>query len=171
MKNPALAAVLSLFLLSSCFPNEWGDYYYDSAYKPILMERNALENSIKLVDPQTINEFGKIYRYQNLLFINERFEGVHVIDNTDPSNPVNIGFITIPGNVDIAIKNDFIYADNAVDLIVISYDQAGQKVQVVDRNRDVFPELPAPDGYPSSDLNNRPENTVIVKWKEKWKSI
>lgn len=166
MKNPILAAFLALFLLGGCYPYGWDDYYYpDSEYKPILMERNALENSIKLVDPQPINDFGKIYRYQNLLFINERFEGVHIINNTDPANPVNIGFITIPGNVDIAIKNNYIYADNAVDLVVISYD--GQNVQVVDRNREVFPELPSPDGYYSSDLDKRPENTVIVNWKEK----
>jgi len=166
MKQIAITALLALFMLSSCIGPDWGDpYYVESAYKPIIMERNALENSVKLTDPQTISDFGKIYRYGNLLFINERFEGVHIIENSDPSNPVNIGFITIPGNIDIAIKNDYIYADNAVDLIVISYD--GQRVQVVDRNRDVFPEIGAPDGFYSSDLDNRPENSVIVKWKEK----
>ena len=86
------------------------------------------------------------------------------VDPVDPVNPVNTGFISIPGNIDIAIKDDYIYADNAVDLIVISYD--GLNVQVVDRNREIFPELSSPDGYYSSDLENRPENTVIIKWNE-----
>jgi len=166
MKYKAMIAALSLLFLSSCLTDPWGDYGYpESNYKPILMERSSLESSVKLVDPQAIKNFGKIYRYNDLLFINEVYEGVHIINNADPANPVNIGFITIPGNIDIAIKNGYIYADNAVDLIVISYD--GQNVQVVDRNREVFPELPAPDGYYSSDLSERPDNTIIVKWKEK----
>lgn len=165
MNYRIIPVLLSLFVMASCWPDENESYYYNqSAYKPIIMERSALENSVKLIDPQSINNFGKIYRFGDLLFINEVYEGIHIINNADPSNPVNIGFITIPGNIDIAMKDGYIYADNAVDLIVISYD--GQKVQVVDRNRDVFPELAAPDGYYSSDLNNRPENSIIVKWKE-----
>lgn len=165
MNYRIIPVLLSLFVMASCWPDERDSFYYNqSAYKPIIMERSALENSVKLIDPQSINNFGKIYRFGDLLFINEVYEGIHIINNADPSNPVNIGFITIPGNIDIAMKDGYIYADNAVDLIVISYD--GQKVQVVDRNRDVFPELAAPDGYYSSDLNNRPENSIIVKWKE-----
>ena len=38
---------------------------------------------------------------------------VHMYDNSDPSNPVNIGYIAIPGNVDIAIKDGHMYADNS----------------------------------------------------------
>ncbi len=156
--------LLVLCLATACY-DPYGDYYNPtSSYKPVLMERSVLENSIKLVEPQSINEFGKVYRYGDLLFINERFEGVHIINNTDPENPVNVGFITIPGNIDIAIKDDYIYADNAVDLVVLSFNN--QSVQLVDRNRDVFPELTAPDGYYSPDLENRPDNTVIVKWRE-----
>jgi len=164
MNYRIIPVLLSFLLLGSCYPQDWDYYYPDSAYKPILMERSQLESSVKLIDPQSINNFGKIYRYGDILFINEKYEGIHIINNADPVNPVNIGFITIPGNIDIAMKDGYIYADNAVDLIVISYD--GQNVQVVDRNRDIFPELPSPDGYSSSDLDNRPENTIIVKWKE-----
>lgn len=157
--------MLSLFFLSSCLsPYEDDIYRVEPNYRPVLMDRNELENSVKLIDPQPITNFGKIYRYGDLLFINEQFEGIHIINNADPVNPVNTGFISIPGNIDIAIKDDYIYADNAVDLIVISYD--GLNVQVVDRNREIFPELSSPDGYYSSDLENRPENTVIIKWNE-----
>lgn len=164
MNYRLIPILMSLLFLGACYPPDYDYNYQQSNYKPVLMERSQLENSIKLVAPQAINNYGKIYRYQNLLFINERYEGVHVINNSDPENPVNIGFITIPGNIDIAIKDGYIYADNAVDLVVISFN--GQNIQVVDRNTEVFPELPAPDGYYSPDLDNRPDNTIIVKWKE-----
>jgi len=47
---------------------------------------------------------GKIYFYQGYLCLNGRNKGVHNIDNHDPTNPVNVGFITIPASKDLAIK-------------------------------------------------------------------
>ena len=51
--------------------------------------------------------------------INEQLQGVHVIDNSDLSNPQKIGFINIEGNIDIALKGDYIYADDYYNLVVI----------------------------------------------------
>jgi len=154
--------------INACYPKDQSDVYYIATqYEPVIMEREDLEKSIKLIEPQTIGEYGKIYIKDSLLFINEKFEGIHVIDNSDPNNPENLGFIVIPGNIDISILNNIIYADNAVDLVAIKYSTTG--VEVVDRNKNVFPELSAPDGgyYSYSSLNDRPENSVIVKWLSK----
>ena len=60
---------------------------------------------------------GKIYVYGKYLFVNELYQGVHVFDNSNPSNPVNFSFISIPGNVDIAVKSNILYADNFIDLL------------------------------------------------------
>jgi hypothetical protein len=128
------------------------------------MARPDLEKSIKLIEPQEINEFGKIYIKDSLLFINEKYEGIHVVDNSDPSNPENLAFIVIPGNIDISIVNDIIYADNALDLVAIKY--TGDNVTIVDRNRNVFPELLPPDGgfFHNNYQDDIPENSVIIKW-------
>jgi len=60
-----------------------------------------------------------------------------------------------------------VYADNAVDLVAFTFD--GNGIQVLDRNRDVFPELSPPDlsGYIPFEFTKeeRPENTVIVRWE------
>ncbi len=165
--------LLILFLLgisfSGCDPIIEEEPYYlsQSEYEPVIMLREDLEQSIKLLGPQTIKEYGKIYIKDSLLFINEKFEGIHVVDNSDPSNPENLAFIVIPGNLDISILNNIIYADNAVDLVAIKYTSTG--VEVVDRNRNVFPELSAPDNgyYSYNGLNDRPENSIIVKWVSK----
>lgn len=158
-----LLLVLIAPLLTAC-PYETHTYH-ESAYKPVLMTRENLENSIELKSPKEIQNYGKIYVKGNLLFVNEKYEGIHVVDNSNPEKPNNIAFINIPGNIDISIKNDIIYADNAVDLVAIKYD--GNTIQVVDRNRNVFPEYGTPDGlYLPNEYSegNRPDNTVIVKW-------
>lgn len=137
-------------------------------YKPILIDRAELEKSIKMTGVKEIKDAGKIYRNGDLLFINELYEGVHVIDNSDPTNPTKIGFIKILGNVDIAMQGNIIYADNAVDLVTLRYD--GSTISEVDRERNVFPEPVAPDwGSIPTEFNeeNRPANTVIVKWVKK----
>ncbi len=152
-------------LLLSCVPRQ---EEIATEYEPILIDRISLENSIQALPPKTMNNPGKIYYKEPFLFINEKFEGIHVFNNSNPSNPENIGFIQIPGNIDIAIKGDVIYADNSVDLVALRYD--GNNATVLDRNKDVFPELVPPDfGWVPNEYlaENRPANTVIVKWIRK----
>lgn len=165
MKNFLLSLSATLLTVGCVIDEPFGPYSYDSAYTPVLMERAQLDNSVKLLEAQEHTNYGKIYRKDSLLFINEKFSGVHVYDNSNPAEPENLGFISIPGNIDIAIKGNYIYADNAVDLVVIEYKNGA--VKVVDRNKDVFPELSAPDGGYAEELSTRPENTIIVKWEKK----
>ena len=87
--------------------------------------------------PRELKNPGKIYYYNNQIFVNERREGVHVIDNTNPANPVNTAFISIPGNEDIAIKNGLLYANSYIDLLTIKLDG----YQLVSRTESVFPPL------------------------------
>lgn len=170
MKNlrPLIFGLLAIGL-TACDPemNDVSYYPAQSQYEPVIMDRADLEKSIKLVAPQTIKDYGKIYIKDSLLFVNEKYEGIHIVDNSDPSNPENLGFIVIPGNIDISIINNIIYADNAVDLVAIKYSTNG--VEVVDRNREVFPEIGVPDGgsYSYNAISDRPENSVIVKWVSK----
>ena len=158
-----LYLLIPTLLLSACV--EEPETYTE--YTPVLLKRTDLEQSIKVEAARPIKNTGKIYRKGSLLFINEKFEGVHVYNNSDPKKPVALGFIKIPGNVDITIKNDIIYADNAVDLVTLRY--ANNQIQVLDRDREVFPEIVAPDFGNIPDqytAENRPENTVIVKWEK-----
>jgi hypothetical protein len=167
MKNYLLLA-LGLALFISCDPY-YTDYYEPpSDYKPVLIKREILEQSIRLLPPQELVNYGKIYTKDNLLFVNERNEGVHIFNNVNPANPVALGFISILGNIDISIKDDIIYADNATDLVALRFD--GSTVTEVDRNRNVFPELGPPDGLLVEQKwakESRPANTVIVKWVKK----
>lgn len=83
---------------------------------------------------------GKIYIYNNYLFINEPNEGIHIYNNANPNAPVNIAFLQIPGNVDIAIHNNILYADNFIDLLAFDISNMSN-IQQVKRVKDVFKQV------------------------------
>ena len=80
--------------------------------------------------PQEIHKAGKIYFYENFIFVNEIGEGIHFIDNSNPASPNPVGFLNIPGNLDLAIQNDLLYADSYIDLIVFDISNLNQIKEV-----------------------------------------
>jgi hypothetical protein len=137
-------------------------------YAPVLMTRSVLENSIRYESPRNLENLGKIYTKDNYIFISNHYKGIHVIDNRNPAAPVNMGFINVPGCMDIAIKGTSMYVDNAVDLVTIDISDPAN-LNVTGRVEYVFPELLPPDKtyIPSIfDKKHRPANTVIVEWRK-----
>jgi hypothetical protein len=128
-----------------------------------------LPGSIKFLSPVKIIKPGKIYYKDKYIFISERYKGIHIIDNNDPYNPLNIGFINVPGCLDIAIKDSILYTDNAVDLIAIDLSKLPDSIYVTKRLQRVLPEPLPPDGSPipiEFQPARRPKNTVIVEWRQ-----
>jgi hypothetical protein len=140
---------------------------YD-AFTPRLVSRAVLEESVRALPPQALHATGKIYLQGHYLFINEPYEGIHVIDNSNPALPRPVSFLRIPGNVDLAMKGSLLYADNGPDLLTI--DVSNPEAAVVrSRVRDAFRELPMPEVgplAPSATPDKRPANTVVVGWKK-----
>ncbi len=95
--------------------------------KPIVSQPNT-----PLVNP------GKIYNYGNYIFINEVREGFHIYNNEDPSNPMHVNFVAVPGNKDISISNGVLYADNYLDLLAIDISDA-MSPSLISRSENVFP--------------------------------
>lgn len=158
--------VLLLLLQACVIEEDSGAPVSNSEYTPILMERSALAGSVSYQANQDLQNPGKFYLYGDYLFINEKYKGVHIIDNSTPDKPINIGFVKIPGCLDIAVRSGVLYADNAIDLVAIDVTKF-PAIVVKSRVPDVFPEPSPPDGLtvPSEfSPGRRPENTVIVEW-------
>lgn len=105
---------------------------------PEYMSYDNLRSSFSLKSGEIIQRPGKIYFKDNFIFVNEYQKGIHVIDNADPANPQNISFIEIPGNVDMAVKGDKLYADSYIDLLTIDISDM-DNITEVDRDTSVFP--------------------------------
>jgi len=138
MKNRTALILCSMLLgMLSCNDEEKGEYAEYLVARPLTMTRSEFRNSVDIVDPIPIRESGKIYAYENYIFVNDKYKGVHVIDNTDPAAPRKVSFIKIAGNVDISVKNNYLYADSITDLIVLDISDLNN-ITIVNRLEDVL---------------------------------
>src|SRR5688572_15216924 len=87
--------------------------YYEPKYTPL----SEIRNGIKLQQVQPISKVGKIYIKGHLLFVNDPGKGIHIIDNQNPASPVRKSFLAIPGNYELAVKGNVLYADSYMDLV------------------------------------------------------
>ena len=169
MKKCILSLLLVLGLVS-CDKKEEGDYADYLVATPITMSVTDFKNSVDVVAPRPINESGKIYAYQNYIFVNDKYKGVHVIDNSDPSSPQKISFIKIAGNVDISVKGNFLYADSLTDLIVLDISEINA-IRIVNRMEDVLRDnvvWPVADIYEYDGVDY--QNEILIGWDVKTES-
>ncbi len=80
-------------------------------FVPIYETTAQLAQKVSVDPPKDYAEAGKIVTYKQYIFINKPLEGIHVVDNSDPSNPQNLHFISIPGSLDMSIIDDHLYSD------------------------------------------------------------
>ncbi len=85
-----------------------------------------------------LNEPGKIFVSGNYILINELRKGVHIIDNSNPSNPVNVAFLDVPGNMDIAVKGNLLFLDSYFDIVTFDISNPASPV-FIGRSKDAFP--------------------------------
>lgn len=139
MKKIAFVFALCIgAVLTSCNNDEQDGEFADYLVaRPLTMSVSEFKNSVDIVAPLPIDESGKIYAYGDLIFVNDKYKGVHVIDNSDPTNPIKMSFIKIAGNVDISVKDNFLYADSLTDLIVLDISNL-ENIQIVNRLEDVL---------------------------------
>jgi hypothetical protein len=88
------------------------------SYQPIYSTTEEIKAETGLKTSEPLSTPGKIYLKDNNLFVNETGKGIHLFDNSDPSSPKPIGFLNIPGNYDLAILGNTLYADSYVDLVL-----------------------------------------------------
>lgn len=157
MKKKLFLSLLILVVVC-CFGTS---YTSAPTYTPILMKRTDLVNSVRYIsEGRALVNPGKIYYKKPYLFINERYKGIHVIDNTLPESPKNIGYIVAPGCLDMAVKDHFLYLDNSIDLVTFDLDTR----QVIHRVENVFPEPAHPTNMWYT-VKNQPEGMVVVGWQ------
>jgi hypothetical protein len=165
-KNYFSAIILSLIIVAGLQSCEDESYVTYTANVPVYLSYEDLRKSVKVENPVELVNPGKIYFKDNIIYINEYRKGIHVFDNTNPSNPVKIGFINIPGNVDIAIRDNLLFADSYIDLVVLDISDI-HKVKEVSRTEKIFDYyLPEYDTkYEVAPVDQ--EKGVVVDWEVK----
>lgn len=90
--------------------------------------------------PRLLQAANKIYVSDQLLLISERKKGIHVYDNSDPTQPKAINFLNLPGNSEMLVEGTTIYADNYYDMLKIDLTNPTQ-ARIADRINEAFPAL------------------------------
>ncbi|MFL5743740.1 MAG: LVIVD repeat-containing protein [Niastella sp.] len=94
-------------------------------YTPVYRTLPEVRAEMKTSPARPVKTPGKIYIYHNYIFLNEFDEGIHIFDNTNPSSPKNIAFIPIPGNQELAVRDNVLFTDSYSDLV--SFDISDPK--------------------------------------------
>jgi hypothetical protein len=119
---------------------------------------------VVVMAPQPLRNPGKIYVKSGYLFINDQQRGVHIVDNRNPAKPIMLGFISIPGNSEIALKDSILYANNGPDLLAINLGNPAN-VRVVKRISNVFTGTNYPDTRQVWFECPDPSKGYIVGWE------
>ncbi|HSP12406.1 MAG TPA: hypothetical protein VLO29_07745 [Salegentibacter sp.] len=104
---------------------------------PVTMSVADFRTSVSIQEPKEIEQAGKIYAYKDYVFINDVNRGVHIIDNSNPENPQKIKYLKIPQNTDVAIKEDMLFANSGMDLVVFDISDINN-IRQQERVEDVF---------------------------------
>jgi hypothetical protein len=129
--------------------------------EPVYMSLAELRSQVRSAPPQPLKNPGKIWIYRNYLFINELYKGIHIVDNRNPAAPQPLGFVSIPANVDMAVRGNILYADNHTNLLALDISDP-QSVKLSSVLTDVFPPR-----YSATD----PAKGIVVEWKEVEKTM
>lgn len=128
-------------------------------YEPVYSTPAQIKAAVTYQDPQPLQQIGKIYFKDQILFINEIGKGIHVINNRDPKNPVPIGFLKIPGNYDLAIMGNTLYADSFIDLVAFDVSNLSD-IKEIARIEKLF------DHHQSMGFLIDPVKGVVTDWKK-----
>jgi hypothetical protein len=151
-----VAAMLLLFL-NNCDKEHCMHTY--TLYKPIFSTLTQARANMKSNPAHGLKNTGKMYVYGNYIFLNELNEGIHIIDNSQPSSPKNIAFINIPGNLDLAVLGNTLYADSYSDLVAFDITDP-LKVTAKKFLDNVFPQRSGYYRYSNSTTN--PDSIQVI---------
>ncbi|HEX7846173.1 MAG TPA: hypothetical protein VF476_10270 [Chitinophagaceae bacterium] len=165
-----LTALVKVTLLVAALPITFSACVKDSCkqlrtytwYQPVYKTKDEVRANIKSNPGKAVSNPGKLYIRGNYIFLNDIDKGIHIIDNSNPSNPRNVAFIDIPGNLDIAVKGNTLYADLYTDLVTIDITNPLQVV-VKKITDGIFPHRYWGGGYVGPNGNTM----VVTDWVRK----
>lgn len=169
-----LIILLSILALHACTDKIVDTVTY-KVNEPVLMNKVQFRAPVKVTsEAKSISKEGKICFYEGFLYISESEVGIHIIDDRDPYNPQNVGFIELLGNTDVVIRNGILYADSYIDMVWFNISNPASPTEL-GRAEDIFPNaLPVTGngyGYDWEKMNANTETSIVVGWTVEEKTV
>lgn len=164
--NKKLTVEIAGFLLvlimtgfSACIKDNCKQQRTYTYYQPVYKTKAEVRDNIKSSAAREIENPGKLNVLGNYIFLNEVDKGIHIINNANPRQPQNVGFIAIPGNMDLAIKGNILYADLYTDLVAIDISNAAS-VKLTKVVEGIFPHRYWGNGFIYANNSDK----IIAEW-------
>lgn len=93
-----------------------------------------------------IVDAGKIFVYNDVILVGDEGYGIHVIDNSDPSNPTPLSFLNIPGNREYFVSEGMLYAESMYDMLKIDISNIHSPVLLERLENAFLPTIYGDDG-------------------------
>lgn len=162
--NFFLALLIGGSMLSGCYVTDEDSIQFQEYYKPVYITEQ-LAYRIQIQPARVLKDPGRIYVKDQLLIINEKFKGFHLIDNSNPEEPRPLLFLEVPGAGNMAIQGHYMYVDNITDLLTLDISNL-QDIREVNRQSGVFP---GSQNYPP--MRNvgfecvDPKRGIVIGWE------
>jgi len=117
-------------------------------------------------EPQEVKSLENVILFGTYILVVEQLEGIHVINNEDPSNPVSVAFWNIPGITNFTISNSTLFVPIADKLVSIAVSDI-HNIAVLGIQEGVFPSFTGhmfPEGFHGSFECVDPEKGVVIFW-------
>lgn len=165
MKNQQKLSTLFLvitliFSISGCTDQVLQSTVTYTVMEPVYMSPQEIREAAEIISPEGLGSTGRIYLYNDYIFVNEQGKGIHVVNNSNPEEPVVESFINLPGNYNMSVKGDIMFADSYMDMVAIDISDLNN-IDIVDRIENIFTSFNQ-NGTEFYD----PELGVVVDWTE-----
>ncbi len=152
--------IATMLSFSACVKDRCEQEMTYTYYQPVYKTKSEVRANIKSNSPRQIETTGKIYVRGDYIFLNEVDKGIHVINNSNPSMPQDVAFIDIPGNMDMAVKGNILYADLYTDLVALDIsDPLNVKLKKVVEG--VFPHRAWGGGFAGPAITS---DLIVTEW-------
>jgi len=165
MYKTLIHLIIASLFLASCLVEDQSEVQV-TGLKPVYINSDSLQ--ILRIDTKTYENLGKFITVGNFIYINERYEGIHVIDNTNPSDPKNVHFWQITGCIDFTIKDQFLYAENGYDLLTVDITNPAD-IKLKNRIKNIYQRngsILFPENYEGFFECTDPSLGLVIKWEE-----
>lgn len=130
--------LLVFVVLTGCLQETCNEERIVQGFSPVTTSSEEWRASTFICGvPQEVCEATSFYVYGDYLFMMEGSRGLHILDNSDPTNPVPITFMEAPGGQGLAVRNGILYMNQYVDLVAFDLTNPEQP-ELVGRTEDVF---------------------------------
>jgi hypothetical protein len=162
--------LIPVFLLALCFScTESGLEFPEGeviGYKPVYS--TEVDLTIMMDNDREIVNTGKIFKQGDLLLLNEVNEGIHIINNADPTDPVSLGFVQIKGSTDMSVKDNVLFVNQFSDIVALDFSDL-QNIREINRHHNAFDVshaallTPPQTGYYFECVN--PSKGQVIDWQ------